>query len=138
MIAPVSAPRHPCYRREPTAAQQQCLSHYLGNGANLLNGVDLGTGESTYWWARSIVFEYLARRDGGVCGICGGPVNRKLRSGRWKASLDHITSRADGGEDTFDNIQLAHLGCNSSKGAWSYADVHPEAAWKKDIEELPL
>ncbi len=58
-------------------------------------------------------------RDKGVCQLCGTRVGR--RRYRWphprSASLDHITPVSYGGSDAEWNIQLAHLGCNHSKGA---------------------
>jgi 5-methylcytosine-specific restriction endonuclease McrA len=54
--------------------------------------------------------ERVAARDGWRCGICGGLVTRET----W--SLDHIVPLSKGGEHTYENVQLAHLGCNSRKG----------------------
>lgn len=57
-------------------------------------------------------------RDGWVCGICGKKVKQHLKFPHpMSASLDHIRPLADGGTHTFDNVQLAHLLCNSLKGA---------------------
>lgn len=59
-----------------------------------------------------IVFE----RDGWKCGICGMPVDSDLEFPDLKsASLDHIVPLAEGGTHTWDNVQLAHLICNSEK-----------------------
>jgi hypothetical protein len=57
-------------------------------------------------------------RDGWACQLCHAPVDSKLR---WpdvnSKSIDHIIPvTVEGSTDTFDNVQLAHLGCNSSKG----------------------
>lgn len=63
--------------------------------------------------------DYLAvfERDRWVCGICGDDVNRMLA---WpdpmSPSLDHIVPLARGGAHTLENVQLAHLRCNISKG----------------------
>lgn len=53
-----------------------------------------------------------------ICGLCDSSVDRTLA---WpdplSASLDHILPLAAGGLHRLDNVQLAHLGCNMSKGA---------------------
>lgn len=54
--------------------------------------------------------ERVAERDAWRCGLCGGEVNRET----W--SLDHIEPLSRGGEHTYENVQLAHLSCNSRKG----------------------
>lgn len=56
-------------------------------------------------------------RDFGWCGICGEAVDPSLRYPDPKsASVDHIKPLNKGGEDTRNNVQLAHLGCNAAKG----------------------
>lgn len=56
----------------------------------------------------------LRERDGDNCGICGEP----LFGSRDEAPcLDHIVPLAQGGEDTIENLQLAHPYCNLRKGA---------------------
>lgn len=65
-------------------------------------------------------FTYLEvfERDGWVCGICDGPVDRELRwPDPWSPSLDHIVPMARGGQHLLENVQCAHLRCNISKGA---------------------
>lgn len=57
--------------------------------------------------SRAAVFE----RDGGVCGICGNPVDPT----NWH--LDHIVPLAKGGTHEEANVQVAHPRCNLSKGA---------------------
>lgn len=56
-------------------------------------------------------------RDGWLCGLCGGPVDRSLA---WpdpmSASLDHVIPLADGGGHTPKNAQCSHLVCNERKG----------------------
>ena len=50
-------------------------------------------------------------RDDGICGICFKPIEYD------EVTLDHIIPLVRGGEHSMRNIQLAHLKCNSSKGA---------------------
>jgi len=58
----------------------------------------------------------LYDRDGGVCGICGGPVDP------YDFHVDHIVPIARGGEHSYANTQLAHPRCNRLK-----SDKLPEA-----------
>lgn len=63
---------------------------------------------------RQAVFD----RDGWICQVCHRPVDKGLS---WphaeSASLDHIVPLSRGGAHTEANVQLAHLGCNTGKGA---------------------
>lgn len=60
----------------------------------------------------------IYERDRWVCGICHSKVNRKAKYPHpMSASLDHIIPLAKGGTHTRDNVQLAHLVCNSKTGA---------------------
>lgn len=64
--------------------------------------------------SRAAVF----RRNGWICGLCHEPVNPALRFPHTgSASLDHILPLSRGGDHISSNCQLAHLGCNTSKGA---------------------
>lgn len=62
---------------------------------------------------RTKIFE----RDGWVCGICGKSVSKTLC---WphpmSVSLDHIVPLSKDGTHEPDNVQCAHLLCNSKKG----------------------
>lgn len=60
--------------------------------------------------------EDVIARDGWRCGICGGKVDPKAKGARGK-SLDHIVPVSLGGPHTLANAQLAHMNCNSQKGA---------------------
>jgi 5-methylcytosine-specific restriction endonuclease McrA len=57
-------------------------------------------------------------QTGTDCGICGTPVDLALV---WphpsSKSIDHILALARGGSHSLENCQLAHLRCNTSKGA---------------------
>lgn len=56
-------------------------------------------------------------RDGWVCQLCGEPVDPDLKGPDPQcASLDHIVPLSLGGDHSMENTQLAHLGCNASKG----------------------
>lgn len=60
----------------------------------------------------------IYKRDRWKCGICGLRVNTKLKHPHpYSASLDHIIPLSKGGSHTPDNVQLAHLRCNLSKGS---------------------
>ena len=61
--------------------------------------------------------EDIFERDGWVCQLCQEPIDPELQypeSGY--ASIDHILPVSHGGDDTPDNVQAAHFGCNVSKG----------------------
>lgn len=74
---------------------------------------------------RDITIEALAERDHGICQICGKPIDwnyykivngKKVSLGNYP-SRDHIIPLCKGGKHTWDNVQLAHIKCNSHKGA---------------------
>lgn len=54
----------------------------------------------------------LYLRDKGICGIC----NLAVKEGSTEQSIDHIIPLSRGGTHTWDNVQLAHINCNKSKG----------------------
>lgn len=59
----------------------------------------------------------IAARDGNRCQLCRRTVNMTLAGPHPKApSIDHVVPLVEGGDDTRANVQLAHFGCNSSKG----------------------
>jgi 5-methylcytosine-specific restriction endonuclease McrA len=61
----------------------------------------------------SAIFE----RDGWICQICGGPVDRTVpRSDRAGATIDHAVPLSAGGLDAPSNVRLAHRACNASRG----------------------
>lgn len=67
----------------------------------------------------------LAKRDKNICAICGKEVDwndiyetedgRKICLGNYP-SIDHILPISLGGLHAWDNVQLAHMRCNSLKG----------------------
>lgn len=57
----------------------------------------------------------LAKREGGLCALCGQPVDPQA-VGEWAASVDHIIPLSFGGKRGMDNCQLAHTWCNHRRG----------------------
>jgi 5-methylcytosine-specific restriction endonuclease McrA len=64
-----------------------------------------------------IKIDNLVIRDGFDCQICGVVLDWSKRGSRklWP-SLDHIVPITKGGEHTYENCRMVHLGCNASKG----------------------
>lgn len=61
--------------------------------------------------------DYLRARDGDNCQLCGKRIDFTLPPGdKRSATVDHIVPRSQGGTHDWANLQLAHHGCNSSKG----------------------
>jgi 5-methylcytosine-specific restriction endonuclease McrA len=59
----------------------------------------------------------IYERDGWVCGICGGPIDKTLRFPNPDSpSIDHIIPLVAHGPHAPWNLQAAHLGCNVQKG----------------------
>lgn len=73
---------------------------------------------------RGITLEKLARRDNNQCRICGlfvdwGDVRKTGKTticGGMYPSVDHITPLSLGGLHAWNNVQLAHIRCNTVKG----------------------
>lgn len=60
----------------------------------------------------------IAARDRHRCQLCRRDVDMTMVAPDPKApSIDHVVPLVAGGDDTRANVQLAHFGCNSSKGA---------------------
>lgn len=70
-----------------------------------------------------ITLRALYDRDGGRCQLCGGLCDYDdfiLRDGvtvvgNLYPSIDHVVPLSRGGSHTWDNVQLAHKGCNCIK-----------------------
>ena len=45
-----------------------------------------------------------------TCELCGKPLGKRSRK-----TLDHRVPKCRGGSNDFDNLQLAHYGCNHAK-----------------------
>ncbi len=60
----------------------------------------------------------LRRRDEDICRICGERVDFTTQPPHPSAAtIDHILALVKGGEHSYENTQLAHLRCNTTKGA---------------------
>jgi len=60
-----------------------------------------------------ISHDEIAERDGYICHLCHDVVDMTLpRTHRYGATLDHLTPLSLGGEDTKENVKLAHWICN--------------------------
>jgi len=60
--------------------------------------------------------EDIALRDGFICHICISPVDMSLaRNSRFGATLDHVYPLSKGGDDSLENLKLAHWICNVKK-----------------------
>lgn len=67
---------------------------------------------------RRAVVERLAKRDGWRCHLCAGDIDGGLYwPNRHAGSVDHIIPVFHGGTDGYENLALAHLTCNVSRGA---------------------
>lgn len=71
-----------------------------------------------------ITLERLVERDGGICYLCGEAVDINdftidekgcRRVHKNYPSIDHVIPCILGGQHSWDNVRLAHLGCNCSK-----------------------
>lgn len=65
------------------------------------------------------VIPYVGERDGWKCSICFGKVKSKVYScdDKWSPTIDHVIPVSQGGTDDLSNLKLAHMICNSKKGA---------------------
>lgn len=63
---------------------------------------------------RPMIFE----RDGFICQLCMKPLDMDaVAPNSLSPSIDHIVPLARGGDHGPENVQAAHLGCNTRKGA---------------------
>ena len=79
-------------------------------------------------WETGVTLKQLIKRDGLRCAICGEMCDINDRSwgngtGPRYPSMDHIIPIAKGGNHTWDNVQVAHLICNSDKSAKTLDNV---------------
>lgn len=68
-----------------------------------------------------VTLKSVMKRDGGLCKLCGRPVDTTDRRGNglgyYYPTIDHIVPLSKGGEHVMSNVQLSHMICNSRKGA---------------------
>ena len=68
-----------------------------------------------------VTLKRLLKKQNGICQLCGRPVDVSdrvgLRTGNNYPTVDHIVPISLGGSHTWDNVQLAHMICNSIKCA---------------------
>lgn len=68
---------------------------------------------------KDVTLKKVIQRDNGICQICGRPVDIEDKGDRCVGalypSIDHIIPLSKGGGHTWDNVQLAHMICNSIK-----------------------
>lgn len=68
--------------------------------------------------AEDIDLACLHEEHGGLCGLCGEPIDPALKYPNQRSnSVDHIVPLALGGGHTYANTQPAHWLCNVRKGA---------------------
>lgn len=73
--------------------------------------------------SENISLEYIHKRDGGRCQLCGKKVNMKLKHpDPMSPSLDHIVPLAKGGSNLRTNVQLTHWICNVQKGTRAFGE----------------
>ena len=99
-------------------------------GLKCKSGVGVGSGRSHYIKrAKAYQVEYdetitlvsVFERFSGVCSLCGEKTDfydrNGSRIGKRYPTIDHIIPLSKGGSHTWENVQLAHMICNSKKGA---------------------
>lgn len=69
-------------------------------------------GAITAWFRREII-----KRDGPNCWLCGKAFEYE------KPTLDHVIPRSKGGNDQLDNLKIAHMKCNTSRGNATASDA---------------
>lgn len=83
--------------------------------------------------------EELADRDGWVCWLCEGPIDRDAPDGSpGQATVDHVVPRSRGGRTELANLRLAHRRCNGVRGNhlpeldWPerFAAIDPAPVWQ--------
>jgi len=75
------------------------------------HGLKRGNGRVGPGRRREIERAYIISRDQGRCHICGA------RCRPDEVTLDHLIPLAEGGTHAPENLRVAHLSCNTSKGA---------------------
>lgn len=105
-----------CRQHHPNAATWSRGSKETRR-ANLRRKTQLRRAKVSDPEAESFDREEIAERDGWRCGLCQRRVGKSYV---WpdprSASIDHIEPLSVGGKHRRENVILAHLGCNQSKG----------------------
>lgn len=75
----------------------------------------------------------IAGRTSGLCHLCYRAVDLSTygnvcEHGPVTASVDHITPRKLGGDDRFENLLIAHQGCNSRRGTRDASEARRDAS----------
>lgn len=66
--------------------------------------------------SKDITLLSVYKKDNGICWICGKPCDYTLDGNdNYYPSIDHVIPIAKGGKDCWDNVRLAHRGCNIVK-----------------------
>lgn len=74
-----------------------------------------------------ITVAHLFKRGDKDCGICGMPVDRRLKyPHQMAATVDHVVPLSKDGAHHIDNTQLAHALCNISKGNRTFTAAVPQ------------
>jgi len=77
---------------------------------------------------RIISHDEVAQRDNFRCYLCNEPVDMELpRTSRYGATLDHVIPLTKGGQDSLDNVRLAHWICNIRKSDKSLEEYRAES-----------
>jgi hypothetical protein len=99
--------------RAETAARKYCRESSCAKSAGKIRRRGLLASAYVEDVSRAV----LAKRDRWRCQLCGKKVDRTLRAPHpMSSSIDHIVPISAGGEHSYANTQLAHLGCNITKG----------------------
>lgn len=88
----------------------------------------------------SIPFLEVWLRSKGICHVCGLKCSRKYpRNHPLSVTIDHVMPLAMGGEHNLENVQIAHMICNSLKGDWLLVmdSVRERAKERVLLEQIP-
>lgn len=81
---------------------------------------------------KEVTLKKLIARDNGICKICGKPIDLldicNKAVGGFYPSIDHIIPMSKGGGHVWENVQLAHVICNSRKGNRSISTDETEVS----------
>jgi hypothetical protein len=107
---------HACKRKSMNRAQKMSPSRKGRRDSHRHRAKKYGVAYDS-----SITLEKLVARDGLQCAICGGMCDWNDHtwsscSGPLHPSIDHVIPMAKGGPHIWENVQVAHVMCNSEKG----------------------